>query len=252
MSLTNGALSLTSNSEGAVTTTIVEATSGTGPYTHQLYMSTTTGFTPAAGNLLAGKTALVNIVSGLTPNTAYFFKDVVTDAVNATDISSQLAVTTPATAAPNANQFKMSNIVGQTDGRFNYNTIAVILDASETGTGYAGSAVKQYTQTAGAIHVKLCDANSNDVLGFINYNSKNPTFTAGMPCEISMTGNWIYLMPTVTGTLPNKAQLDITCPGGVKPSVGSSGAEIVGDFIDVPTLGVPCRVKLGAQSHTKA
>jgi hypothetical protein len=71
------------------------ATGGTGPYTYQWYKSTVSGFTPAAGNLVAGATSASNTTfTGLLPSTTYYFKVVATDtgAGNATSTSAELSV----------------------------------------------------------------------------------------------------------------------------------------------------------------
>lgn len=102
MALTAGAVSQVSVSQsGAVSSAVLlsgVATGGTGPYTYQWYMSTTSGFTPGGGNLVAGATTAGanQSFTGLSPSTNYFFKVVATDTgnSNATIISSQLSVNT--------------------------------------------------------------------------------------------------------------------------------------------------------------
>lgn len=253
MSTTAGTLSQVSVASDAVIVTTTEASGGTGPYTHQLHMSTVSGFTPGSGNVVTGATSLTNTVTGLTANTTYYFVDTATDSGSVSANSNQVTVVTPASYLPNQNQFEPSPMLGQTDLRFNYATESVIIDDAQTTPLYTGSAVKQVAGVgAGPRRVIGCTADSDDCIGFINYNSKQSSFSAYQACEISTPGNVLYLMPTVTGTLPCKAQLDILTPGGVAPVVGSSGAEIVGDFMDTPTAGIPARVKLGAQVHTKA
>ena len=97
MSLTTGVLSITSLTDGTAVLAAGAATGGTSPYTYQWYMSTTTGFTPGAGNLLTGKTTLAPTITGLAPGTTYFFKVVSTDVgnSNATVNSLQLSVLVP-------------------------------------------------------------------------------------------------------------------------------------------------------------
>lgn len=85
----------TSSATGATTATVsvVAASGGTSPYTYQWYRSTTSGFTPGGGNIVAGATSLTLNDTGLTTGTTYFYKNVVTDNVSATAISNQVSVT---------------------------------------------------------------------------------------------------------------------------------------------------------------
>src|SRR6185503_20795903 len=98
MTLTAGTLTLGAVSQNSVAITSGVATGGTGPYTYQWYRSTTTGFSPGAGNLLTGATALALVDTTVVPNTPYFYKMVSTDTgnSNATVTSAQQAATTPA------------------------------------------------------------------------------------------------------------------------------------------------------------
>jgi len=52
MSITAGTITLNSFTYSTANLTATAATGGTGPYTYQWYRSTTTGFTPGAGNIL--------------------------------------------------------------------------------------------------------------------------------------------------------------------------------------------------------
>jgi hypothetical protein len=93
--LTAGALSLVSQLDTTAHLDSAAATGGTGPYTYQWYRSTTTGFAPGGGNILSGETALTLLDTGLSLDTTYYYKVVVTDAVLATATSTQLEVITP-------------------------------------------------------------------------------------------------------------------------------------------------------------
>lgn len=72
MELTTGYVSV-----GALTATTAafsssDATDNTGAISYQWYLSITPGFTPGAGNILAGQTALTGTATGLTAGTAYY------------------------------------------------------------------------------------------------------------------------------------------------------------------------------------
>lgn len=59
------------------------ATGGVAPYTYQWHSSTTAGFTPSTGNVIADATSLSETVSGLVNGTTYYFRLVATDAQGA-------------------------------------------------------------------------------------------------------------------------------------------------------------------------
>jgi len=254
MSLAAGALSKTS--VGPTTASLVSgaATGGTGPYTYQWYRSTVSGFTPGGGNLIAGATALTLNDTGLIPNTQYYYEVVATDTGNgnATANSAQLAVQTSAPVL-SPNQFAQSSIVGMIDMRFPYNTVAAQVDSSQATPLYAGQAVKIVDSLDGIPKVVACAANSDEVFGFINYDVKSVTFSAGQNCEISMAGNFIYLYATTAISRGTQVQLDLSTVGGVAAKVGSSGADIVGYAFDKAAApGALIRVHLLVPSFLKA
>lgn len=85
-----------STAPGPTTVTVwcEEATGGFPPYIYQWYRDTTSGFTPGAGNLLAGKTDLILDDTGLEPDTDYYYVLVVTDSADGTDASNEVWVHT--------------------------------------------------------------------------------------------------------------------------------------------------------------
>lgn len=135
MSVTAGALSKVSVGQTTASLSSAAASGGTGPYTYQWYRSTTSGFTPGAGNIISGATSLTLSDSGLSAATTYYYKVVATDtgAGNATSTSAQLAVSTAA-ASPVPNQFVQNAILGMLDLRSNTETMAVEIDASQSGS----------------------------------------------------------------------------------------------------------------------
>jgi hypothetical protein len=68
------------------------ATAGTPPYTYQWYRSTTSGFTPGAGNILVGATGLVLTDVPPLSDTIYFYVCVATDSGAVAGNSPQFAV----------------------------------------------------------------------------------------------------------------------------------------------------------------
>lgn len=252
MTLTAGALSLVSQASTSLQLSSAAASGGTAPYTYQWYRSTTSGFTPGAGNIIAGATALSLTDTGLIPNTQYYYKVVVTDAVPNTATATQLA---SATLPPvlSQNQFAMAPYLGTVDLRFAYNSVSVQVDVSQATALYAGAAVKMVDSADGVPKVVGCAANSDEVLGFINYDIKSQTFVAGSACEISMAGNVMYLYATGAISRGAQVQLDISTMGGVAQSVGSSGADIVGWAYDkAAAAGALIRVVIKTPSFLKA
>jgi hypothetical protein len=225
MSITAGVLTVTTTSSTTATITSTAATAGTGPYTQQLYGSVVSGFTPGAGNLFSGATALVNTVTGLIPNTTYYFEMIYTDtgASNATADSLQVSgVTQPPVLSQNSIQ--QQNYLGVLDQSFNYNTRSVILDASVASPVYAGCAVKAYSTNSalgGPMHVVPCTADTDAVLGFVVFNFKNVSFSPGNALEISRGGNVQYLYSTTTFNAGAQVCLDLTTNGGVGSTVST-------------------------------
>lgn len=234
MTLAAGALTLNSVTSTTAQLSSAVATGGTAPYTYQWYRSTTTGFTPGSGNILTGQTALTLSDTGLIPNTTYYYKVVATDAVPNTATSSQLVVVTTAQTL-SQNQFALQSIAGMVDELYNYNTVPVMIDVSQASPMYAGQAVKIVDSAGGVPKVVACTANTDQVLGFLNFDVKTVQFLAGMPAEISMAGNVMYLYATAAVARGVQVSLDIygaanASLGGVK--VGSTGDCIVGWAFD--------------------
>ena len=236
MAVTAGALSLVSKKSNQVKAVSAAATAGVGPYTYQWYRSTTSGFSPGGGNILSGKTALDLTDDTVIPGTQYYYKVVATDTgdSNVTSTSAQLAVATDINSQ-NPNQFAQSAVLGMLDLRFNPNTVAVQIDASETAILYAGQAVKMVDSAGGVPKVIACSADADQVLGFLNYNIKNVGYSAGDAAEISMNGNCQFLRATAAIARGARVCLDILTIGGVKPVSGSGGERIVGWAYDKAT-----------------
>lgn len=233
MTLTAGTISLVSVGAQVASLSLTAATSGTSPYTYQWYRSTTTGFSPGGGNIISGATSLTLSDTGLIPGTTYYYKNRVTDSASpaATADATQLAVTTSFNAL-NQNQFAQAPVVGMIDQMYNFNTVPVIIDVTQSGVLYAGAPVKLVASTTGGPpHVIGCTANSDAVFGYINYDIRNISWAAGMTAEISCAGNVMYMYATGAITQGHQIQSDVV-NNGVASSVGSSGAEYIGWAFD--------------------
>lgn len=238
MTLTAGAITLNSVTPTTANLTVAAATGGTGPYTYQWYRSTTSGFSPGSGNIITGATSLTLADTGLTPGTQYYYVNRVTDTGNSnvTADSTQVgALTSPPQLNPN--QFAQAPYLGQIDLRFPYNSVSVQVDVSQVGNLYAGSAVKMVDSADGVPKIVGCAADSDVVLGFINFDIKTPAFVAGSPCEISMAGNVMYLYATGPISRGVQVTLDLTTNGGVRAAAGHTGDEIVGWAYDKAAAG---------------
>lgn len=253
MAVTAGALSQVSVGPTTASLLSAVATAGTGPYTYQWYRSLTTGFSPGGGNIIAGATALALSDTGLIPLTQYFYKVVATDTgdSNVTSTSAQLAVVTTSQVL-SQNQFAQSPLIGMIDLRFPFNSVSVQIDVAQATALYPGAAVKMVDSADGVPKVIGCSANSDEVLGFINYDIKTVAFLAGMPAEISMAGNVMYLMATGAIARGVKVVLNLQTMGGVAAASGSGGEDVVGWAYDkAAAAGTLIRVFLKTPSFLK-
>lgn len=234
MATTAGALSLVSKGSTTASLSSAAATGGTAPYTYQWYRSTTSGFSPGPSNVVSGATALTLDDTGLLPNTTYYYVVKATDSSSpaVADDSAELAVTTDV-VVPSQNQFSQSPILGMVDMPYNYNTMAAEIDVSaSTDVYYAGQGVKVVANTAGGImRVIACDADSDACIGFINFDIKSRNYQAGDRCQISMSGNVIWLYAAEAITQGTRVTLNAVTPGSVNEA-GHTSQTVVGWALD--------------------
>lgn len=226
MSFAAGALSKTLIAQSTALLTSAVATGGTGPYTYQWYKSTTTGFSPGAGNIIAGATALTLNDSGNTPGSTVFYVVVATDTgnSNATVNSSQLTVAFE--AGQNQNQFAQSPIVGMVDLRVGpSNVVSAQVDVSVAAASAPfnaispGQGVKIVANTSGGIpKVAPIQAKGDACIGFVAYNIKDIQYVAGQNLEVAMWGSVVWCYATGAITQFAEVCLDSTYVGGVQAS----------------------------------
>jgi hypothetical protein len=259
MALTAGTASVVSVQSNTAVLSATAATAGTNPVTYQWYRSTTTGFTPGSGNLISGATSLQLNDTGLIPNTTYYYILQASDASPTTVSYAQVsAVTTPQQLSQN--QFAQVPIAGQVDLPYSTNTLSCVVDVSQSGVLYPGQAVKIVGNAGPGVspHVVACTADTDECIGFVEYDNKQQSFSAGSRVSVSSASNVIYLYATTAVNAFQQVQLDITptqtlTSNGVKAIVGSSGANIVGYAVDYsPTPGSLIRVKVTAPSFAFA
>ena len=131
------------------------------------------------------------------------------------------------------NQFAQAPELGMADLRFNGQPIPVEIDASETGTLLAGQSVKIVDSIGGVPKVKACDSDADEIFGFILYNIKKKSFTAGMACEIAAyNGNCIYLRATAAIARGAHLKGVVATRGGVATAVPGAHSPIIGQAFD--------------------
>jgi len=233
MALTPGTVTVGTITESSVQLSSTAFSGGTGPYTYQWHRSTTSGFSPSVGNAIAGATSLAFVDTGLIPGTQYYYKLVGTDSATSPDegVSTQASALTLA-PTQNPNQFAQAPYIGMVDQAFNFNTHPVMVDSTQSVALTAGQAVKAVDSAGGVPKVVAASADTDAIIGFVNYNFKNPAFAAMTPVEISMDGNVIWLYATGAIARFGKVVLDVTTKGGVKAATGSTGDRLVGIAYD--------------------
>jgi hypothetical protein len=232
MTVTAGSLSQVAVAATTINVLASAATGGINPVTYQWYRSTTSGFTPGAGNSVSGATALALADSGLIPNTKYYYEIVATDSTASTASSSQIAIVTTAPVL-SQNQFAQTPFVGVVDMSVgSTNVIAAQIDASAgTNVYYPGQFVKIVANNNGGLPKVIgAAAKSDQVFGAIRFNVKDISYGAGQNCEVAMFGTvmWFY----ATGAITQMAEvcLDTTSPGGVQAT--GNTATFVGIALD--------------------
>lgn len=248
MAITAGVLSQVSVGARIASLLATAVTGDTPPTTYQWYRSTTSGFTPGGGNIIAGATALALNDTGLIPGTQYYYKVVATDTL-ASVTYTQLALATTQ-ESPSPNQFAQTSFLGMIDLRFPTNTVSVQIDVSQVGNLVAGQAVKMVDSAGGVPKVIGCTADTDEVLGFLNYSPKDASYSAGKLAEISMSQNVMFLLATTAIARGARVTLDVTTKGGVASAV--TGDRLVGWAYDKAAIGDLFRVFLTTPSFTVA
>jgi hypothetical protein len=263
MSLTAGALSQVSVSQYSDNLTSAAATMGSSPYTYQWYRNVTG--TATIGTAISGATSLALNDTSLIPGTVYFYHVIVTDTAAALATSAALTVTTlnPSVISPNA--ITEGPFLGMLDQRYNYNVKECGVDSTQSGTVYAGQAMKfpATPVVGGAPQLVACTAKTDVCQGFIVFDIKNQGYAApglngqlgaagtNSRFELAQSGCIIYLYATGVITRGAQVCLDTTSPGGVQ-ATGNS-AEVVGWAYDGATAaGQLIRVELKTPSYATA
>lgn len=229
MAITAGTLTVTSVNSTTNQLSATAATGGTGPYTYQWYRDTTAGFTPGVGNAISGATGLTHLDTGLIPGTIYYYKMIAIDTGHSDDPATYAQVSGNTVYQTfQMNQFGMGNYPGVVRLHPSPNTVSVQIDQSQTAPLYPGSPVKIVDSAGGIPKVIGVAADSDEVMGFINYDIKTQVFLPLSVAEISMKGNCIYLRATGPIARGEEVTLDLGTIAGVRSSSGNTGDRIVG------------------------
>lgn len=206
---------------------------GTGPYTYVWYMDIVPNFTPSGANDIPGAVTANIEVSGLIPNTIYYFKAIVTDTGHSNDTAtSNYATEVTAASDLDPNQFAQTAISGQTDLMLNTNTVAMEVSFLETGIVYCGQPVKiDPTNFGGIPKVLKATADTDRIVGYVNYNPKQQAYVKGDRLQVSMAGNCIRLPAAAAITREDNVVLQAN-PAAVLPATGNAGKRIVGWAFD--------------------
>lgn len=245
MTVTAGSLSQVSVAANTLTVSSSAATGGVAPVTYQWYRSTTSGFTPGAGNSVSGATALTLNDSGLIPNTKYYYEIVATDSTASTASSSQIAISTtqPVLSQNSLSQQQFVGVVDMTVG--STNIIAAQIDTSAGTNVYTpGQFVKAVANTSGGIlKVIGISSKSDSAFGAIRFNVKDLSYGAGQNCEVAMFGTVMWFYATGAITQMTEVCVDPTTQGGVQAT--GNTATYVGMALDgAAAAGALIRVML--------
>jgi len=232
MVLTAGVITSQSVGFNTAMLSATAASGGTGPYTQQWYRSTTTGFSPGSGNILAGQTGLTLSDTDLIPNTTYYYKVVYTDTGHSNDTvtATQLAITT-LPESQDINQFEITPFLGMVDLKVGTTNVTAAAIASTQATPlYAGSFVNIANDSQGIPTVSGIAADTDNAWGVICYDIKSKQYNAGARAEIAQAGTCIWLYATTAIARGAQVSPDVTSQGAVQAATGSDA--IVGVAFD--------------------
>jgi len=183
--LSAGTVSLTTRTDSSIGLSSTDATGGTAPYTYQWYRSTSSGFTPGAGNILSGKTSLTLSDTGLSAGTTYYYKIRFTDSASATIDSSEFSAVT---LAPPATSFTFT---GPSSGTVD--TTSTNFTVTPNGE-YTGTITPSSTGSGTFSPTSLTWSGASDAKTF----TYTPSSTSGSPHTISVSSS-----PSLTNSSGN-------------------------------------------------
>ena len=279
--LASGTASLSSVGTTVATVTVANPTGGTSPYTYKWYRSTTSGFTPGAGNIVSGATAQTLNDTGLSASTNYYYKNVVTDHVAATAVSNQVIATTGAAfgagsaastyVGATAAQLSATNASGGS-GSYTYQWYRSTMSGSN-GSAISGATSEslvdttaaantdyyyslQYIDTAGGppvfsaqVHIKTLAVAAEEVVGGIGDSIMMGAYSAVETPFNAMIDQLNYMLVTKQFTGVNRAISGTTSVDWSSTSTGSDLANAVAAFV---SAGVTRVVLMLSTNDSKA
>ncbi len=148
------------------------------------------------------------------------------------------------------NQFTQSMVKGVLSGRPNLNSLPVQLDVTTAGNIGPATAVKVVNSAGGVPKVVEVAADTDDIMGFINYNGKDADFDAYAAMEISQDGN--VMVMEASAAIARNAEVMVVVTGS-KIATATSGKRIVGRTLDKAAAdGDLVRVQIKILSVLKA
>lgn len=109
------------------------------------------------------------------------------------------------------------------------NTVAVQVDVSQATPLVPGQAVKMVDSVGGVPKVVAVAADTDDVMGFVNYSWKQSAFAAGQAMEISLNHNVMYM--TASGAIARGASVMVVVSGS-KVATATTGKTVAGRAYD--------------------
>lgn len=136
--------------------------------------------------------------------------------------------------ALNINQFSQSVVKGMLDMKQGPTNVMSCLVASTSAGGLVpGQAVKLVNNLGGLPDVVECAADSDDVFGFIAYNIKDQTFSAGDKVGIAFdTGSIMYMEASAAIAVNAKCMIVLS---GSKVATATTGKTLIGRALDKAT-----------------
>ena len=127
------------------------------------------------------------------------------------------------------NQFELGKEVGQLDLRLNSN----IIQCRSNGTLIAGQVVK-LVDTAAGIPVVDVAADTDVPFGFVCYNHKETSYSAGDMIEIALSGSYMYMQAGAAIT-PGAEIMYVYASANVITASGTSNKYVSGYALDKAT-----------------
>lgn len=131
--------------------------------------------------------------------------------------------------ALNINQFGISANKGCLDLHKNSNTIACVVDSSQSTALVPGQCVTIVDSAGGSPKVIAQAADTGITFGVVNFSVKDASFAAGSAVEISMDHNVIYMEASAAIARGAKVMPVIT---GSKVATATTGKPVMGIALD--------------------